>query len=218
MAKGTPKEIEDHFSNKFTILHALFDADKPDECVKLAHDLLKESDLPRYLRMKTLIILASCIPSIEEANACHSEAEDLWRQERDFQPEGSNQVVDETLKEERDTLNELKGMIEKELAAVVARKKSAKKNAKTSAKHAVKQPEKHDVKHVGKEVEKDVTKEAEKSNAGDLEEAFRLILARHDREIEEFMATIENDKVVGRINKIIAEYRMGKPVQAYHER
>ncbi|KAK1817833.1 hypothetical protein LTR12_007704 [Friedmanniomyces endolithicus] len=66
------------YSRKFNATLWFYERDQLDECAESAQDLLDDPDLPRFHRMKTLILLAS-ITGWDDAEDCRIEAEQLWR-------------------------------------------------------------------------------------------------------------------------------------------
>ncbi|OBT65115.1 hypothetical protein VE03_04715 [Pseudogymnoascus sp. 23342-1-I1] len=52
--------------------------DNPQECIAAAHALLQKPDLPRYHRIKTLILLGSASEDWDDAETCRLEAGKLW--------------------------------------------------------------------------------------------------------------------------------------------
>ncbi|KAK4952032.1 hypothetical protein LTR10_009952 [Elasticomyces elasticus] len=79
----TIDRVSERFDRAFAELHQISEDDKIDECVELAQILLEESDIPRYHRIKVLIMLSSCTADWREAEAYRVEAEQLWSFLRD---------------------------------------------------------------------------------------------------------------------------------------
>ncbi|KAK1076442.1 hypothetical protein LTR33_008945 [Friedmanniomyces endolithicus] len=69
------------YSRKYNAALWFYDRNQLNECAESAQDLLDDPDLPRFHRMKTLILLAS-ITGWHDAEDCRVEAEQLWRMAR----------------------------------------------------------------------------------------------------------------------------------------
>ena len=103
--------IDSQFSDAFDALHKLYDNDELDQCIAGAESLLQNNALPRYHRIKTLLLLASTVGDRSDAEGYRSQAELLWRIVRRWNPEGEDDKVDEALAETRITLDEVKGVL-----------------------------------------------------------------------------------------------------------
>ena len=55
------------FLKRYNEARAFYDSDKMEERVATAQDLLQETSLPRYFRMKSLLLIAACVDSWYEA-------------------------------------------------------------------------------------------------------------------------------------------------------
>ena len=99
--------IDKQFTDRFNELHDLFTADRLDECEKGAFALLADPAIPRYHRMKTLILLGTIVGDWHEANQYHGGAEAIWRIVRRHHPVGSNKQADACLAELRESLDDL---------------------------------------------------------------------------------------------------------------
>ncbi|KAK3048312.1 hypothetical protein LTR09_010305 [Extremus antarcticus] len=69
-------------------VRSFYDNDGLDKCVEGTQDLLDDGSLPRYHRMKTLILLAYSLEERGEMHECSEEAEWLYMIARDFYPAG----------------------------------------------------------------------------------------------------------------------------------
>ncbi|KAK3629350.1 hypothetical protein LTR56_018125 [Elasticomyces elasticus] len=107
-------KVSESFNRAFAVLHQLFEDDKIVECVELAQDLLEESAIPRYHRIKILITLSSAVADWRDAEACRREAEQLWSLSRDFHPPGEDPSVDEALAHLRLCLDSCNEILQKE--------------------------------------------------------------------------------------------------------
>jgi hypothetical protein len=74
--------------------------------------LLADRTIPRFHRMKALILLASTLGDWEEANDCHVEAETMWRMTRRWLPVGNDLELDEFMADLRESLDEVGGVLE----------------------------------------------------------------------------------------------------------
>lgn len=99
--------IESQFVDAFNGLQELHDGGQLDECINGANSLLQDVAVPRYVRMKTLMLLADSVQDWKEAEGHRSQAEVLWQIERVCYVQGDNKVVDEVLDNLRVDLNEL---------------------------------------------------------------------------------------------------------------
>ncbi|CAI6336464.1 unnamed protein product [Periconia digitata] len=106
--------VDKKFTEAVNELTALYDVDELDECIAGAHELLSDSAIPRYHKMKTLLILASTAEDWKEANAYRLEIETICRQVRAWHPIGEAANIDEYLAEIRGTLDELLSVINEE--------------------------------------------------------------------------------------------------------
>lgn len=96
------------FGRKYDHVRGLFDDNKLDDGINEAQDLLDDGDLPRYLRIKTLIVLAAAASNWHDTEACRTEAETLWSLARRYHPEGYDATADEALAELRVLLERVK--------------------------------------------------------------------------------------------------------------
>ncbi|KFZ16758.1 hypothetical protein V502_04924 [Pseudogymnoascus sp. VKM F-4520 (FW-2644)] len=64
------------------VLQLYNEDDKEEECIAAAQNLLEDPDLPRYHRIKTLVLLGSSLNEWDETETCRLEAERLWEQAR----------------------------------------------------------------------------------------------------------------------------------------
>jgi hypothetical protein len=92
----------------------LYNDDMLDECAEGAEELLKDYDMPRYFRMKVLIMLANIQIGWEPAEDYLIRAENLWRCIRRANPEGTHAATDRYLVEIRDFLDDVKGAVEEQ--------------------------------------------------------------------------------------------------------
>jgi hypothetical protein len=90
----------------------LYNNDRLDECIDKTRALLADRAIPRYHRMKALILLASTLGDWEEANDCHVEAETMWRVVRRWHPEGEDLELDAYMKDLRESLDEVGAVLE----------------------------------------------------------------------------------------------------------
>lgn len=99
---------------KYDHICQLFDDDKLEECIDKAQDVVEDGDLPRNLRIKTLIVIASLAAEWRDIEEFRGEAKKLWSLTRPFHREGYNAVTDDALAELRICLDHLqKGLIER---------------------------------------------------------------------------------------------------------
>jgi hypothetical protein len=85
----------------------LYNAERLDECVDKAREILSDPSIPRYHRMRTLVLLGSTLGDWEEANNCREDAEVLWLVTRRWHRKGESEDVDEFMDDIRRQLDEL---------------------------------------------------------------------------------------------------------------
>jgi hypothetical protein len=120
------------FTEAFNKLNKCYEDDELDICVEKARELLHDSALPRYHRIRTLVLLGSaveyecsssfldkCLPfhrDWREGRRCCVEADTLWRRVRLLHPAGENEKNDASMDELRDYTLELRDFLDKEQA------------------------------------------------------------------------------------------------------
>ena len=105
----TTREIIDRqFTRQLRAAFRLYDADLLDECETSTRELLDDGDIPRWHRMKALILLASIAEDEDEAKSCYLKAESLWQMVRRANKAGDRASVDNFLDEIRKELDDLK--------------------------------------------------------------------------------------------------------------
>ncbi|KAJ5022896.1 hypothetical protein PSV08DRAFT_250439 [Bipolaris maydis] len=109
-------DINIRFCEEFNNAKALHDDGRLDECVAKARGMLEDPDIPRYHRIKTLLMLASALEDPYEASKCWLDATALWTSIRFWNPEGQNSKLDELMEEIRMSLEELSKAVENEEA------------------------------------------------------------------------------------------------------
>ncbi|KAH4146496.1 hypothetical protein HBH44_241520 [Parastagonospora nodorum] len=111
---ATQSIIDVQFTDAFNEAKALYDADRLDECIAKARELLEDPAIPRYHQIKTLILLGSTLGEWSDANSCLVDAEALWALTRRWHPEGEDKDVDIFMAEIRTSLDELAGVLREE--------------------------------------------------------------------------------------------------------
>jgi hypothetical protein len=106
--------IDSQFTDGFNEANALWEQDRLEECIVKAHELLAEQAIPRYHRMKTLLLLASTVGDWYEANSYRVEAEALWQIVRRWHPEGEDENIDGHMAEIRGILEDADRMLQEE--------------------------------------------------------------------------------------------------------
>jgi hypothetical protein len=91
--------IDEQFTKALNAAYNLYHDDRLQECQKAASDLLGDDAIPRYHRMKVLILLASILGDWEDANECRVDAWALYNLVRRWHPVGNNLTADEALDE-----------------------------------------------------------------------------------------------------------------------
>jgi hypothetical protein len=104
---NTADAIDQHFTDGFNHAHDLFLADRLEECEAAAFALLREETIPRYHKMRTLILLGTIVGDWEEARMYHVAADGMWRIVRQYHPVGADEGVERALAELRELLDDL---------------------------------------------------------------------------------------------------------------
>jgi hypothetical protein len=118
------------FTEALNELNKYYEDDELDTCVEKARELLQDIDLPRYHRIRTLVLCGSaveygcsspcldkCLPlhrDWREGRCCCLEADTLWRLVRHLHPAGENEKNDAALDELRDYILELRAALDEE--------------------------------------------------------------------------------------------------------
>ena len=71
--------ILDAFTSAYNEMQELYDDNDLEEVYERGQVLLADAAIPRYHRMKALLLLSSIASDLEEAQRYHVEAEALWR-------------------------------------------------------------------------------------------------------------------------------------------
>jgi hypothetical protein len=100
--------IDRRFRKGFNYAAQLYREDRLDECVGWTRGLLHDSAIPRYFRIKLLLLLSSTLGDWPEAQKCYVLAESLWRITRRWHPEGEDEIIDQSLEQLREDLVELR--------------------------------------------------------------------------------------------------------------
>ncbi|TIA45366.1 hypothetical protein D6C83_05737, partial [Aureobasidium pullulans] len=95
---------ESQYKQDYEDAKAAIDAGDATACDKL----LTETELPRYYRIKTLVLLASASKEWRQKEDLRLRAEHIWSESRTLHPTGQNNTTDSVLSELRDLLNTLK--------------------------------------------------------------------------------------------------------------
>ncbi|KAH6639222.1 hypothetical protein C7974DRAFT_278302, partial [Boeremia exigua] len=99
--------IDQEFTDRFNEANAHYKAGELLECMNLCDKLLDEPHIPRYHKMKTLVLLGAVVEDWFEAHDCFVAAESLWTMTRRWIHEGDDQFVDDAMADIRMSLDEL---------------------------------------------------------------------------------------------------------------
>ena len=77
----TRDRILDAFDDAYIEMQKLYDDDKLEEVYESAQVLLADAAIPRYHRMKTLMLLSNFTSDLDEAQRYHTEAEAIVRRQ-----------------------------------------------------------------------------------------------------------------------------------------
>ncbi|THY58049.1 hypothetical protein D6C99_02357 [Aureobasidium pullulans] len=95
---------ESQYKQDYEDAKAAIDAGDATACDKL----LTDTELPRYYRIKNLVLLASASKQWRQKEDLRLRAEHTWSESRTLHPTGQNNTTDSVLSELRDLLNTLK--------------------------------------------------------------------------------------------------------------
>ncbi|KAF2133565.1 hypothetical protein P153DRAFT_363735 [Dothidotthia symphoricarpi CBS 119687] len=104
---ATESQIDKRFTEGFNEANDHYRDDRLEECVAKARELLNDPAIPRYYRMRTLVLLGSTLGEWGEANDCRLEAEAMWRIVRRWHPLGEDVEVDRLMAIIRESLDDL---------------------------------------------------------------------------------------------------------------
>ncbi|KFX92596.1 hypothetical protein V490_05291 [Pseudogymnoascus sp. VKM F-3557] len=74
------RELSELFGQAFNKVYELYNEDNQEECISAAQNLLQDPNLPRYHRIKTLLLLGSAFPDWDDVETCRLAAERIWEQ------------------------------------------------------------------------------------------------------------------------------------------
>jgi hypothetical protein len=106
--------IDRQFTKALNAAYKLYHEDRLLECQKAALDLLEDYAMPRYHRMKVLMLLASILGDWEEANQCRIDAWALYRLVRRWHPVGNSLITNEALDQILVQLREVDSALEED--------------------------------------------------------------------------------------------------------
>ncbi|KAK1058291.1 hypothetical protein LTR12_005802 [Friedmanniomyces endolithicus] len=90
---GSSDQVMETYKASYDACYALYDKDKFAECIDQVGDLLIDSGLPRFFRIKLLILKAACMGDWWEEREVLEEADKVWR----YLPSSGRHRVDECL-------------------------------------------------------------------------------------------------------------------------
>ncbi|KXT10486.1 hypothetical protein AC579_8881 [Pseudocercospora musae] len=114
MSQLPQDKITQQFTEGYNKAQELYANDKLQECIDESRLLIAEPAIPRYHRIKTLLMLASTVPDLAEAMQFHKEASLLWHLVRRHYPQGHDVDVDKIMAEMWTALQELKDVLREE--------------------------------------------------------------------------------------------------------
>ncbi|KAK1019881.1 hypothetical protein LTR54_000525 [Friedmanniomyces endolithicus] len=97
-------QVMETYKASYDACYALYDKDELAKCVDQAQDLLDDSGLPRFFRIKLLVLMAACIGDFWEEAEILKEADRVWHHVRRYHRRGDTEVDE--------CLEELRGMID----------------------------------------------------------------------------------------------------------
>ncbi|KAK5173992.1 uncharacterized protein LTR77_001071 [Saxophila tyrrhenica] len=111
---GEESATDASFRKRYEDICDLRDEDRLDEFVEKAKELLRESHLPRYYRIRTLILTGSTVGNWHDAMRYWKDAENLWRFVRRRYPDGEEESIDRPMRAIREDLDELRTVLDEE--------------------------------------------------------------------------------------------------------
>ncbi|KAK5167092.1 uncharacterized protein LTR77_007822 [Saxophila tyrrhenica] len=99
--------VFESYDRGYNEARARFDADDLDSAVALAQNMLDDSSLPRYHRIKLLLLMSAAVDDWEEVASMLDDAHRLWTMTRMFHREGENEEADTLLTDLRQSLDSL---------------------------------------------------------------------------------------------------------------
>jgi hypothetical protein len=99
--------INQRFTDGFNKAKKYYKNDDLFKCADLCYGLLEDYAIPRYHKMKTLILLGSVLGDWDESNDCRVAAELLWQTMRRWNPAGKDATTDEAMAEIRELIDDL---------------------------------------------------------------------------------------------------------------
>jgi hypothetical protein len=121
----TRDRILDAFTNAYNEIQKLYNNDNLDEVYERAQVLLADAAIPRFHRMKTLLLLSNFTSDLDEAQRYHAEAEVMWRIVRGQHVLGVHPDVDIELSHCRRCLDEITEVLESQRAEKFGKKGKA---------------------------------------------------------------------------------------------
>jgi hypothetical protein len=107
--------IDKQFTKALNAAYKLYHEDRLLECQKAALDLLEDYTMPRYHRMKVLMLLASILGDWEEADQCRIDAWALYRLVRRWHTVGNDLIADKALDQILVHLREVDSALEEDV-------------------------------------------------------------------------------------------------------
>jgi hypothetical protein len=105
---ATSSAVDKAFADGLNEASDLYNSDHLEECVNKTRVLLADPAIPRYHRIKALILLASAVGGRQEAYDLAVKAETMWRMVRRRYLEGGNTNFDEYMQNLRESLDEIR--------------------------------------------------------------------------------------------------------------
>ncbi|KAH0293073.1 hypothetical protein M436DRAFT_45141 [Aureobasidium namibiae CBS 147.97] len=96
------------YDKDYNTARSAIDAGNIDEGLATCETLLTDTELPRYYRIKTLVLLASANKEWRQKEDLRLRAEHTWSESRKLHPKGQNQTTDDVLAELRELLDTFK--------------------------------------------------------------------------------------------------------------
>jgi hypothetical protein len=104
--------IDQAFTDGLNEAGDLYNSDRLDECIDKTRTIIADPAIPRYHRIKALILLASAVSGWQEAYDLHVEAETIWRVVRRRHPEGDDTDIDGYMQDLRESLDEIGAVLD----------------------------------------------------------------------------------------------------------
>lgn len=112
--------VPSNHASRYLAAAKLFDEEEFERCIELAEHHLTRLNLPRYYRMKNLLLIAAAEDDWYRAERIRLQVEQIWlTAKRMLDPDKDNEASERGLREVREALDQLKGFQEEDAPSPV---------------------------------------------------------------------------------------------------